>query len=129
MTIFYSQKDILVTALCKPHKSCAIKGILFYFLEWNWDMRKWKIHTKFKKSTFTIKFNKIPFKSVGIRRMPFPVLLKSTDTGSATLYPRSPFFFVVDKREILVIIYLDLSMYYNKYLIKKTFSSLEIFNG
>ena len=89
MTIFYSQKDIFVTALCKPHKSCVIKGILFYFLEWNWEMRKWKIHTKFKKSTFTIKFNKIPFKSTGIWHMPFPVLLKSTDTSPATLYPRS----------------------------------------
>ena len=89
MTIFYSQKDILVTALCKRHKSCVIKGILFYFLEWNWEMRKWKIHTKFKKSTFTIKFNNIPFKSAGIGHMPFPVLLKSTNTGPATLYPHS----------------------------------------
>ena len=47
MAIFYSQKDILVTALCNHHNSCVIKGILFYFLVWNWEMRKWKIHTKF----------------------------------------------------------------------------------
>ena len=44
-------------------------------------------------STFTIKFNKIPL----------------------CLYQGN----LCDKTEISVIIYLDLSMYYNKYLIKK----------